>query len=78
MATGATPSTTVIVVVQVLWFPFISVTVKVSVFVPTSLHTNAVWLNDKLAIPQASDEPLFTSSAVVEPFPVLSNCTVTS
>jgi hypothetical protein len=41
-AIGAMLSSTVIVAVQVVTFPFTSVTVNVSVFAPTSLHTNAV------------------------------------
>ena len=78
MATGATLSSTVIVVVQVVTFPFTSVTVNVSVFVPTSEQAKFVWLNTKLAMPHASEEPLSTALAVVLPFPVASNCTVTS
>jgi hypothetical protein len=77
MATGAILSSTVTTVVHILTLPCISVTVNVSVFAPTSLHTNAVWLNAKLAIPHASEEPLFTAAVVVLPLPVASNCTVT-
>ena len=70
-------SSTVIVAEQVVELPLTSVTVSTSVFAPTSAQTNAVWLSVKEAIPQASDEPLFTAAAFVVPFPALSNCTVT-
>jgi ABC-type maltose transport system permease subunit len=66
------------VVVHVLTLPFTSVTVNVSVLAPTSEQLNAVWLNTMLAIPHASDEPLFTAVAVVLPLPDAFNCTVTS
>ncbi len=69
-------STTVIVAVHVLEFPLASVAVSTSVFAPTSEQTKADWLSTKLAIAQLSDEPLFTAAAVVEPLPLLSNCTV--
>jgi hypothetical protein len=77
IATGATLSSTVTVAVQVLLLPLTSVTVKTSVFAPTSEQTKADWLKLKLAIPQASLLPLFTAAAVVLPLPVLSNWTVT-
>ena len=70
-------SSTVMVVVHVVELPLTSVTVKTSVFAPTSEQTNAVWLNTKDAIAQLSELPLFTAAAVVDPFPVLSNWTVT-
>ncbi len=76
-ATGATLSSTVIVVEHVVELPFTSVTVRTSVFAPTSEQTNAVWLRAKVAIAQLSELPLFTAAAVVEPLPVLSSCTVT-
>ena len=65
------------VVVHVVELPLTSVTVKTSVFAPTSEQTNAVWLSTKDAIAQLSELPLFTAAAVVDPFPVLSNWTVT-
>jgi hypothetical protein len=43
-ATGATLSSTVIVVLHVVELPFTSVTVKTSVLAPTSAQTNVVWL----------------------------------
>ncbi len=77
IAAGATLSSTVMVVLHVVELPFTSVTVKTSVFAPTSEQTKAVWLKANDWIPQASEEPLLTAAAVVEPLPVLSNCTVT-
>ncbi len=65
------------IVVQVEELPLTSVTVKTSVFTPTSEQTKAVWLRAKVAIAQLSELPLFTAAAVVEPLPVLSSCTVT-
>ena len=42
-----------------------------------SAHVKAVFDNDKLAIPHASDEPLFTAAAVVDPLPTAFKVTVT-
>ncbi len=70
-------SSTVIVVEHVVELPFTSVTVKTSVFAPTSEQTKAVWLRAKVAMAQLSELPLLTAAAVVEPFPELSSCTVT-
>ena len=38
---------------------------------------NVVGFTETLRIPQASLLPLFTEDAVIDPFPLLSNCTVT-
>ncbi len=43
-----------IVVEHVVELPFTSVTVKTSVFAPTSEQTKAVWLKAKVAIAQLS------------------------
>ena len=51
-------STTVTVAVQVEELPLTSVTVSKTPFAPTSAQTNAVWSSDRVAIPQASFEPL--------------------
>ncbi len=66
-----------IIVEQVDELPLTSVTVKTSVFAPTSAQTKLVWLSGKLAIAQLSELPLLTAAAVVEPLPVLFSCTVT-
>ena len=58
-------SCTVIVAVQVLMLPPSSVTVKVTVFEPTSAQVKSVWSNDMVML-QLSDELLFTCSAVME------------
>ena len=70
-------SSTVTVAVAVVAFPAGSVTVSVTTFSPTSEHVKAVLLNAKVT-PQMSEEPLSTAAAVVDPFPLASNCTVTS
>jgi hypothetical protein len=78
LATGAMLSITVTPAVQVLLFEFTSVTVRVTVFGPvTWLQLNAVCVNDRPPIPQASVDVLFTKAALVMPLPVTSNITVT-
>ena len=77
MATGATLSSTVTVAVQVEVFPPTSVTVNVTVFAPILEQLKLFGETASEAIPQASEEPLSTSAAVIEPFPLLSNWTVT-
>jgi hypothetical protein len=68
----------VIRVVHVVELPLTSVTVRISVLAPTSEQTNAVWLSQRCNRTIVAVElPLLTAAAVVEPFPVLSNCTVT-
>jgi len=55
---GAMLSTTVTVAVQVEEFPFTSVTVRVTVLAPTFEQLKLVLLNERLAIPQLSLDPL--------------------
>src|SRR5437016_13674717 len=57
-ATGAIKSTTVTVAVQVALLVLLSVTVKVTLFVPRLLQSKLVWLRLRLAMPQASVLPL--------------------
>ena len=78
IAVGATLSSTVTVAVHVLELPFTSVTVKVTVFGPTSAQVNELGLTESDAIPQASVEPPSTSAAVMDALPVASSCTVIS
>ena len=75
---GARLSSTVTTASQVDTLLFTSVTVRTTAFGPTSEQTKSVCDNTTEAIPQASDEPLSTAAAVVEPLPVAPNCTVTS
>ena len=75
-AVGGLLSSTVTVAVQVLVLPFTSVTVSVSVLGPTSEQSKLVWLKERLRMPQASPDPLFTAAAVAEPLPLASSCTV--
>ena len=72
-------SITVTPAVQVDTLPFTSVTVRVIVFglVATSAHVKSASERTKEAIPHASDEPLFTNAAVVEPRPFTSKVTFT-
>ena len=53
--------------------PFTSVTVSVTVFAPTLVQLKVFGVTDKLAIPQASLEPLSTWEAVIFTLPVPSN-----
>jgi len=62
---GLILSSTVTVAMQVAWLPLLSVTVSVTVFGPISLQSNAVVFSDKLAMPQASLEPLSIPMALV-------------
>src|SRR5207245_10749226 len=68
-ATGATESTTVTVAVQVALLPFASVTVRVTAFVPTLLQSKLVLLRLRLAMPQPSLLPLFTSAGTIVAWP---------
>ena len=77
IATGAMASVTVTVAAQVAVLPFTSVTVRVTGFAPTFEQLNEETLKAKEAIPQASEEPLFTAAAVVEPVPFASKETLT-
>jgi hypothetical protein len=69
IAIGATLSSTVMVEVQVLTFPLLSVTVKVTVLGPTLAQVNDVLSRLSEAIPQASLDPLSTCSGVMEATP---------
>ena len=53
--------------VHVLTLPLSSVTVKVTVFAPTSVQSKSVSLSVIVAMPQLSEEPLSTWAAVMEP-----------
>src|SRR5437899_13055 len=75
-ATGGTGSTTVTVAVQVELLPLLSVTVRVTVLVPTLLTSKLVLSRLKLAMPQASVLPLLIWSGVIVPWPLASNWTV--
>ena len=56
--------------------PLLSVTVRVTVLAPTSEQVKSSMSKVLEAMPQASEDPLFTSLAVVDPFPVASRYTV--
>jgi len=60
------------VAVLVELFPCTSVTVIVTVLAPEFEHVNACGDTEKLAIPHASEEPLFTANESIEALPVLS------
>ena len=68
----------VTLLVQVELLPLLSVTVNVTVFEPTLEQVKLVGLAARLAMPQASLEPLSTSLAVILALPLASNCTVIS
>src|SRR5690606_4825260 len=70
---GAMLSSTVTIVVQVETLPFTSVTVKVTVFGPTSEQVKSVTSIEVLAIPQASVLPFSISATVMLAFPLASN-----
>jgi hypothetical protein len=76
IAVGGVTSTTVTVAVQVEVFPFTSVTVKVTVLAPTLAQVNELGDTLMLAIPQASELPLFTCAAVMETVPAAFRFTV--
>jgi hypothetical protein len=69
-ATGADVFNTVTVAVLVELFPCTSVTVMVTVFAPELAQVNAFGDTEKLAIPQASEEPLFTANESIATLPV--------
>lgn len=62
-------SFTVTVALQVEVFPFTSVTVNTTVFVPTLVHVNVDGVTLNEPIPQISEEPLFICAAVIEAVP---------
>jgi len=66
---GAILSTTVTVAVQVETFPFTSVTVSVTVLLPTLAQVNELGETVTEAIPQLSEEPLLICEAVIEAVP---------
>ena len=67
----------VILDVQVLTLPLTSVTVRVTVLVTLKLEQlKLLGVTARLAIPQASEEPLSISPAVIEAFPLPSRWTV--
>ena len=70
-------SITIIVAVQVLTLPLLSVTVKVEVLPPTLAQLKLVGDALRLAMPQASLEPLSISEVVMLPLPLASRFTVT-
>ena len=66
-----------IVASHVEMLPFTSVTVIVTVFVPTSVQSKFVSLSVMVSIPQLSLELLFTSATEIDPLPDPSSVTVT-
>ena len=64
-AVGATESTTVTLLLQLLLLPFTSVTVRVTVLLPTSAQANVVSELLRVLMPQASLLPLSMSFAVI-------------
>ena len=77
-ATGSTWSRTKTFAVAVLSLPHSSVTVKVTVLLPTSLQSNDVMSSDKVTSPHVSEEPLSMSAVVIEAAPLASKSTVMS
>ncbi len=77
-AVGTTLSSIVIWAVQLSVLPLTSVTVRVTICVPTSSQSKTFPLRVKSPRPQASSDPAFTSSGVSCPAPEPSSCTVTS
>src|SRR5690606_9388186 len=73
---GGRLSSTVTTATQVLIFPFTSVTVKVTLFGPISAQVKSVISITEVSIAQLSVLPPSTSVAIIEAFPVASNCTV--
>src|SRR5207253_5375829 len=74
-ATGGIKSTTVTVAVQVALLVLLSVTVRVTRFVPMLLQSKLVWLRLRLAMPEASLLPLLIWAALIVPWPVASSWT---
>ena len=64
-------SSTVTVALQELWLPLVSVTVRVTVLVPTSAQTKLQLSSARLAMPQASMLTLAISAVVLLALPVL-------
>src|SRR5439155_1630644 len=74
--TGLTGSATVTVAVQVELLPLLSVTVKVTGFVPTLVQSKLLWFRLRLAMPQASVLPLLICAGSIVPWPLASNSTL--
>lgn len=66
---GAMLSTTVTVAVQVETFPFTSVTVRVTVLLPTLAQLNVLGETVTDAMPQLSLDPLLIWEAVIDAVP---------
>src|SRR6266581_1371595 len=77
-ATGGTESTTVTVAVQVALLVLLSVTVRVTRFVPILLPSKLVLFRLRLAMPEASLLPLLTWAGVMVARPFAFNSTVRS
>ena len=73
---GLIVSCTVTVAFAVATFPLISVTVKVTVLAPTLAQVNEELLNESVAIPQLSVEPLSIWAGVIVAWPFAFNWTV--
>jgi len=71
-------SLTVTIDEQILLFPFASVTVRVTVFCPTSSHANMEVDRLRLSTPQASFDPLSMSAAIIFCIPATANSIVIS
>ena len=56
-------------------FPLVSVTVNVTVLVPTFVQSKLVWSRVRVSMPQLSDDPLSICAAVMITFPVASRFT---
>ena len=72
-AVGAILSSTVTTAEHVLTFPFTSVTVRITVFGPTSVHVKVESDTSMLAMPQLSNQPLLIDKADVLALPFASN-----
>ena len=75
---GAVTSAMVTVELQVAALPFTSVTVSITVFGPLSAQVKAVLPAVRVAMPQASVDPLSICEAVMVAWPVPSRGTVIS
>jgi hypothetical protein len=69
-ATGSMVSCTVTVLLQDEELPFTSVTVNATGLAPMLAQVNAVVLGVSVAIPQASEEPLFSIAPVIVALPL--------
>src|SRR5688572_31859218 len=74
--TGRILSSTVTFALHVEVFPFTSITVRITVFIPRFIQLNVIGDTLMDAIPHASLEPLSICEAVMEAFPKASSCTV--